>query len=71
MTDPELDLYTRELIAQADKIKRSLMEITIYGNGSYQLADLFSLPMRDIDMLQKIMEKKLKSDKGVKGKEFL
>jgi len=27
--------------------------------------------MRDIDMLQKIMEKKLKSDKGVKGKEFL
>lgn len=67
----ELQKYTEDLIAQGETIKKILVEIAIYSNGSINLTDLYNMPMTHVKMIEKVISDKIKSENNIKGKEYL
>ena len=67
----ELQKYTDDLIAQGETIKKILVEIAIYSNGSINLTDLYNMPMTHVKMIEKVISDKIKSENNIKGKEYL
>lgn len=67
----ELQQYIEDLIAQGESIKKILIEISIYSNGSINLTDLYHMPMPLVKMTEKIISDKIKSENNVKGKDYL
>lgn len=63
--------YIDNLTTQSKNIKKILYEIAVYSNGSITLEDLYNMPLEEIKPIEKILMEKLKSDRNIKGKEYL
>jgi hypothetical protein len=71
LSSSELQEYNDNLIAQAENLRRMLVEISVYSNGSINLQDLYNMPMIQIKQIEEIITKKIKSENNVTGKEYL
>ena len=63
--------YIDNLTTQSKNIKKILYEIAVYSNGSIKLEDLYNMPLEEIKPIEEILMEKLKSDRNIKGKEYL
>lgn len=71
LSSSELQEYNDNLMAQAENLRRMLVEISVYSNGSINLQDLYNMPMVQIKQIEEIITKKIKSENNVSGKEYL
>lgn len=71
MSDHDLQKYTETMIAQQEKFKENLFDLSIYSNGSISLDNLYSMPLKDISILQDRLSKKLKQESNIKQNQYL
>ena len=71
MNPSQLHEFTNNLIAQQNNYRTSLLETAAYSNGSFTYEDLLKMPTNDFSILEKIIVKKLKQDRGVKEQSML
>jgi hypothetical protein len=71
MTAQELDAYTKELIAQGNRLEQNLVDISVYSNGSFPYESLLQMPVKRLRQIENSIADKIKKDKGVKESEML
>lgn len=71
MENHEIKNFVDNLITQSNKIQESLLETTIYSNGSISLDILYNIPIEQVDKIQKIISKKIKQDRNIKESKLL
>jgi hypothetical protein len=63
--------YIDDLNKKISVFRKSLIELSIYSNGSISLETLYSIPISDLNDLDETIIKKLKSDRGIKEQQML
>lgn len=71
MDKNQLNSYINELITQREKIKKNMIDLSIYSNGSIRLEDIYNLSINDITNIEKTILEKIKLDKGIKSQQML
>ena len=71
MSASELNKFVDDITAQAKNIKKTIIEIAAYSNGSISLEDLYNMTLIDIKQTEEIISDKLKADRNIKNKEML
>ena len=71
MSTSDLNKFVDDIAAQAKNIKKTIIEIATYSNGAILLEDLYNMTLVDIKQTEQIVSEKLKSDRNIKGKEYL
>lgn len=71
MSTSDLNKFVDDIAAQAKNIKKTIIEIATYSNGAILLEDLYNMTLVDIRQTEQIVSEKLKSDRNIKGKEYL
>lgn len=71
MNHDEINKFLDQLITQREQIKKNILELTIYSNGSIRLEDMYNLTSRDIETIEKSITEKIKLDKGIKTQDML
>jgi len=63
--------YVDLLIAQRDNMRKNIIQLSIYSNGSVRLEDIFMIPISDLETIEKSITEKIKLDKGIKTQDML
>lgn len=71
MSNAEIASYSDHLITQGKKLEENILELAIYSNGSITLDDLYSMPIENIEKLEKIIPKKIKIERNIKEQQLL
>lgn len=59
------------MTAQREKLEKSLLDLSIYSNGSISLQDLYNLPVTKLEPIQKTITSKIEMDLGINSKKYL
>lgn len=67
----ELKKIIDNMTAQAKKIEETLLELSLYSNGSITLQDLYNMPLTKLEPIQKMLKSKIEMDLGINSKKYL
>lgn len=67
----ELKKYIDNMTAQKENLEKSLLDLSIYSNGSITLQDLYNLPSTKLEPIQKTLTSKIEMDLGINSKKYL
>jgi len=71
MYGSELNSFLNNMITQREQIKKNIIDLSIYSNGSIRLEDMYNLTTIDVANIEKTILEKIKMDKGIKSQQML